>query len=92
MATLYVPWRTGVALALTMAVSYTVCALLYAQWPQAGIRFLNALFHGLNFSRLEAQAPLTVSTFLMPLLVLSLWGFLVGTLFSWLHRRLHGKA
>ncbi|MFZ5844707.1 MAG: DUF5676 family membrane protein [Pseudomonadota bacterium] len=92
MTILHAPWRTGVALAVTTAVSYTVCALLYVQWPQAGIRFLNALFHGLDFSRLETQVPMTVATFLMPLLVLSLWGFLVGTLFSWLYRRLHGKA
>ena len=91
MAILHAPWRTGVALAVTMAVSYTVCALLYALWPQAGIRFLNALLHGLDFSGLAMPAPLTVSIFIMPLLVLSLWGFLVGTLFSWLYRCLHGK-
>ena len=83
------PWRTGVALAVTMAVSYTVCALLYAQWPQVGIRFLNALFHGLDFNLLAAPEPLTVSMFIVPLAVLSVWGFLVGTLFSWVEQCLH---
>lgn len=81
-------WRTGLALALTMMASYTVCALFYAQWPQAGIRFLNMLFHGLDFNRLVDPAPLTLSVFLVPLFLLALWGFLVGTLFSWLRDRL----
>lgn len=83
------PWRTGAALAVTMAVSYTVCTLAYAQWPQAGIEFLNALFHGLDFNQLGVPAPLTVSMFIKPLLVLSLWGFLVGALFGWLQQLLY---
>ena len=79
------PWKTGVALALTMAISYSVCALLYALWPGQGIAFLNALFHGLDFSRLQAPQAFGVATFVGPLLVLSLWGLLVGSLFAWLH-------
>ncbi len=89
MARLSAPWRTGVALAVTIRVSYTICTLAYAQWPAAGIRFLNALFHGLDSNQLGTPAPLTVSMFIMPLLILSIWAFLVGALFSWLHQRLH---
>ena len=40
-------WHTGRSLAITMAISYTVCALLYRLWPEQGVAFLNALFHGL---------------------------------------------
>lgn len=85
------PWKTGLALALTMAISYTVCALLYALWPAQGIAFLNALFHGLDFSRLQVAQAYSFATFFGPLLVLSLWGLLVGSLFAWLYGKLHGK-
>jgi len=85
------PWKTGLTLALTMAISYTVCALLYALWPAQGIAFLNALFHGLDFGRLQAPQTYSAMTFLGPLLVLSVWGALVGTLFAWLYAKLHGK-
>lgn len=86
------PWKSGLALALSMAISYTACALLYALWPAQGIAFLNALFHGLDFSRLQTPQPYSATDFLGPLLVLSGWGALVGTLFAWLYGKLHGKS
>ncbi|SME92331.1 DUF5676 family membrane protein [Pseudogulbenkiania subflava] len=89
--TLSPPWKTGLALALTMAFSYIVCALLYRQWPAQGIDFLNALFHGLDFHKLASPAPFTLAVFLYPLVVLALWGFVVGTVFAWLHTLLHGR-
>lgn len=86
------PWRTGVALALTVAVSYPVCAVLYVLWPAQGVAFLNALFHGLDFSRLATGAPARLSAFYFPFVVLVVWGFLVGTLFGWLQRLFNGRA
>lgn len=79
------PWRTGATLALTLAVSYTVCALLYALFPELGIEFLNALFHGLDFRRLGEPVPFTPFLFMVPLLVFVVWGFLVGALYASLH-------
>lgn len=70
----------------------TYCALLYALWPAQGIAFLNALFHGLDFGRLQAPKDYGVTTFVGPLLVLTVWGAIVGTLFAWLSGKLHGKS
>jgi hypothetical protein len=86
------PWKTGTTLALTMAISYTVCATAYALWPERGIDFLNALFHGLDFRKLMTPTPFTYSMFLSPLLLLVVWGFAVGTLFAWLYKLLHGAS
>ena len=86
------PWRTGITAALTLAISYTVCALAYALWPEQGINFLNGLFHGLDFGKLVIATPFTFLAFFFPLLVLSIWGFAVGALFTWLHRILHGSS
>ncbi|MCK6454080.1 MAG: DUF5676 family membrane protein [Alphaproteobacteria bacterium] len=86
------PWRIGAALALTVAVSYPVCAILYVRWPERGIEFLNALFHGLDFSRLATGAPARLSSFYFPFVVLVVWGLLAGTLFGWLHRLFSGRG
>ncbi len=86
------PWGIGVTMALTVAIGYTVCTLAYAWMPERGIDFLNALSHGLDFRKLGAPAPLTLMMFVYPLVVLAVWGFAVGTLFGWLHDRLHGDG
>lgn len=85
------PWKTGASLSLTMAISYTVCAILYGLWPQQGVDFLNALFHGLDFRRLTSPLPFTPWVFIYPLVVLVVWGFVVGTVFAWLDQRLHSR-
>jgi hypothetical protein len=74
-----------------MAFSYFVCAILYGLWPEQGILFLNSLFHGLDFHKLATPKPFTFAMFLYPLLVLMVWGFLVGTVFAWLHNLLQGN-
>jgi hypothetical protein len=84
-----IPWRTGATLALTLVITYTVCALAYALAPERGIDFLNALFHGLDFHKLGTPMPFTFLMFVYPLFVFVVWGFAVGTLYAWLHHVLH---
>ena len=83
------PWRTGVTLAATVAIMYTVCALIYALMPERTIDFLNALFHGLDFRKLGAPMPFTFLMFVYPLVVFVVWGFAVGALYAWLRQALH---
>ena len=85
------PQKTGVTLAVTLAIAYTLCAVVYALAPERGIDFLNALFHGLDFRKLAAPEPFTFVMFLYPLFVFVAWGFLVGTLYAWLHNFVHGS-
>ena len=84
------PWKTGVTLAVTFAIAYTVCAVVYALAPERGIDFLNALFHGLDFRKLVTAGPFTFLMFAYPLFVFVVWGFLIGALYAWLHNLLHG--
>jgi hypothetical protein len=86
------PWRTGIALSVTVVVAYVVCAILFYAWPGAAMEFLNSLFHGLEFRKLEPAAPWSLTAFVSTIVVLAIWGFLVGTLFAWLHNRLGGSA
>ncbi|WP_347709860.1 hypothetical protein [Pseudomonas sp. 43(2021)] len=49
------------------------------------------MFHGLDFGRLQAPQDYSVATFVGPLLILSVWGAMVGTLFAWRSAKLHGR-
>ena len=75
----------GVALAITVGVGYTACALAFRAWPDAAMQFMNALFHGLDFRRLQSgPVPFDFGSFLPALLVAVVWAFALGALFGWL--------
>lgn len=77
------PWLTGGALALTVVVAYTVCALVFVSFPGASMRFMNALFHGLDFGKLQIT-PGSFSLFDFGIVVV-IWGaagFVVGVLYG----------
>ncbi|CAM5797330.1 DUF5676 family membrane protein [Rhizobacter fulvus] len=76
--------RTGLALAATVAVFYTLCALVWLAAPGAFLNFMNGLFHGMDFSALVRPAPFSWPGFLEALVVMSVWGFLAGSFFGWL--------
>jgi len=46
--------RSGVALALTVGIGYSLCALVFRLKPEAAVNFMNGLFHGLEFRRLQS--------------------------------------
>ena len=83
-----VPLRTGIAFALTVALFYALCAVVWALAPGPFLEFMNNLFHGLDFSPMVQSQPFAWSGFLMALLVLSAWALLAGTFFASLSNRL----
>lgn len=48
--------RSGVMLMLAFAVGYAVWSVLVAAFPAATTQMLNALFHGVDFGKLELEA------------------------------------
>lgn len=80
--------RTGMALAMTVALFYTLCAVVWLAAPGPFLNFMNGLFHGMDFSALVRPAPFSWAGFLEALVVLSVWAFLAGSFFGWLRRRL----
>lgn len=78
------PIHTGTALAVTVAVGYTACTLAFWKWPDAAASFMNALFHGLDFRRLQSGPALfTYGSFLFALAVAVVWAFVLGVLYGW---------
>lgn len=82
------PLRTGIALAITVGLFYALCALVWALAPGPSLGFMNSLFHGMNFGAMVQPGMFSPAGFLIALVVLSAWGFFVGTFFAWLNNRL----
>jgi hypothetical protein len=82
------PWRFGVALAMTIAVGYTVRTAIWLLFPGPSIDFVNAQFHGLEFRRLHVGGAFAIGSWLIALAVLTAWAFLIGTLVCFVVNRL----
>lgn len=83
------PLRAGAALAVTAALGYSACTLVFLLWPEIAANFANALFHGLEVRKLQsAPARFDFGHFFWVLLVLAVWAFWLGALFGWLFERL----
>ena len=82
------PLRTGVALAVTVAVFYVLCTLVWLAAQGPFLNFMNGLFHGMDFTPLMRPAPFAWGGFVQAVVVMTVWAFLAGTFFEWLRRRL----
>ena len=81
--------KTGLAFAATVGIGYTLCTLVFWAWPEAAANFMNALFHGLDFRKLQGGPGLfNFGSFVYALLVMFVWAFGLGTLFAWVRGRL----
>jgi hypothetical protein len=86
--------RTATSLAITVAFAYATCALFFWLWPGSAMSLMNALFHGVDFGKLQTAAAFDFRGFGAALLVVTAWAFILGALFGWLHgrHRLAGSA
>ena len=85
--------RTGTALAVTVGIGYSACAVVFWLWPEAAATFMNGLFHGLDFRKLQSGPALfSFGTFLYALLVMMAWAFAMGSLYGWLQSRFGSKG
>lgn len=84
---------TGVALAITVGIGYTACALVFRAAPDASMTFMNALFHGLDFRKLQVgPTPFEFGSFSFALFVAIAWAFVLGAVFGWIVDRLRPAA
>ena len=77
------PWWTGAAFAITVVIGYAACTAIFVALPDASAAFLNALFHGLDFTRLQPAAGVfSLAGFGRAAAVIAVWSFVLGTLFG----------
>ena len=85
-------FETGAAFATTVGIGYALCTVVFWLWPEAAATFMNALFHGLDFRRLQSvQALFSFGSFLYALVVMVAWAFGLGALFGWVLEWIRGQ-
>jgi hypothetical protein len=82
------PLRTGTTLAITVALFYSLCTLAWVLAPKLFLRFMNNLFHGMDFTSMVQSSAFAWPGFIAALLVLSTWVLFAGAFFAWLSNRL----
>ena len=81
--------KTGAAFAATVTIGYALSTAVFWTWPDAAANFMNALFHGLDFRKLQSETSLFgFGRFLYAEVVISVWAFGLGTLFAEIARLL----
>ena len=73
---------TGLALAITMAVVNSLCAVAVLLWHDGMITFANAWAHGLDLQVIKATAPMTFDRFFTGLAGIAAVGFVFGALYA----------
>ena len=76
------PWKFGVVLSLTVGIGYVLCTIVWVSYTGPAIDFLNALFHGLDFRKLQMGSAFSVSNFGYALVVMMVWAYLIGAIFA----------
>lgn len=89
----YTPFCTGGVFAATVGIGYAACTLVFWMFPEAAANFMNALFHGLDFRKLQGGSSLfSFGSFLYAEAILMGWAFALGSLFGWLDSRSRAAA
>lgn len=77
------PISAGIAVAATLAVLNTLCAIAVAIWPDGVLAFFNSFAHGLDLNPIKSAQPLSLFRFFCGLIGLGLVGFIAGAIFAW---------
>ena len=75
------PWKSGTTLAVVVGINYLICTAIWMTWREPSIDFLNALFHGMDFRKLETSGPFSILSFIYVLVGLMIWTFVIGVIF-----------
>jgi hypothetical protein len=81
------PVRTATAFAITVGLFYSLCTLVWVAAPGSFLRFMNGLFHGMDFTPLVQPGPFSIPSFVLALAVLSAWAWLAAAFFAWFSNR-----
>jgi len=85
------PWRTGCALAATVAVFYIACVAAVILFPEGTFNFFNAWMHGLDLTMLKSGQAMMPGKLVYGLFGTTLTGFLSGIVYAWSYN-LAGKC
>lgn len=77
------PCRVGGALAITVAVFYSLCAAAVFLLPDGTFGFFNAWMHGLDLTMLRSDQAMAPGRLVYGLVGTTLTGFVSGVVYVW---------
>ncbi len=82
------PLTVGLAVAITLAIVNTLCAIVVWLWPDAAFSIVGSFAHGLDVRAVQSSEPLGFGRFLVGLISIGIIGFIIGAVFAWTYNAL----
>ena len=76
------PWTFGAVLSITVVINYILCTLFWYAFTEHAIKFLNVLFHGMDFTKIYESAIFSPGDFLYVLIVFAVWAYILGAIYA----------
>ena len=86
------PWKFGAVTALTVGINYALCTIVWVAFTDPALVFLNALFHGLDFRKLQTVATFSVTSFFYALTTLMVFAYVLGAIFAFVRNWIKPEA
>lgn len=76
------PWIHGAVVSITVVINYVLCTVFWFAFTEPAIRFLNILFHGMDFRKIYAATAFSFGDFLYVLVLFAVWAYIVGVIYA----------
>jgi hypothetical protein len=76
------PWIYGGVLSITVVINYALCTIFWFAFTESSIKFLNALFHGMDFRKIYAATTFSPGDFLYVLIMFAVWAYILGAIYA----------
>lgn len=80
--------KLALATTITMAITYLICGLFTALWPDVALKFLGWMIHLVNIEKFAGGVNVTLGNFILGLLPILFYTYLGTYLFAWLYNKL----
>jgi hypothetical protein len=86
------PWTFGAVLSITVVINYVLCTVFWLVFTEPSIKFLNVLFHGMDFRKIYAVTTFSPGDFLYVLVVFAAWSYVLGAVYAVVRNLLLGGS
>lgn len=63
-------------------INYALCTIFWLAFTEPSIKFLNALFHGMDFRKIYAATTFSPGEFLYVLIMFAVWAYILGAIYA----------
>jgi uncharacterized protein DUF5676 len=85
------PWTFGAVISITVVVNYVLCTMFWFAFTGPSIKFLNVLFHGMDFNKIYVSSAFSIGDFLYVLIVFAVWAYVLGVIYAVTRNLLIGR-